>query len=98
MRLRKVYHRLSLFYLSSSLSPNLNLNFRFPSSSLRTPGHLRTNPRNASKAAITTSRFHHLVHVNFALAEDTALGSGSNGSVSSSANASATFTEEDDDT
>ncbi|XWS76649.1 hypothetical protein CRYUN_Cryun01aG0195500 [Craigia yunnanensis] len=95
MRLHKVYHRLSPFSSSPppfSLSPNLNLNLnlRFASSSRRTPGHLRTHSRNAFKPAMTASRFHHLVPVNSALSEDGTAGNGS-------ANASATFTEEDDE-
>ncbi|EOX95263.1 Prolyl oligopeptidase family protein [Theobroma cacao] len=104
MRLQKVYHRLSLLSISpfsSSLPPfslSPNTRSRFPSSSsLRTPGHLRTHSRNASKTAMTGSRFHRLVPINSALTEDAAGGNGSNGSVSSSANASATLTEEDDE-
>ncbi|XWS31821.1 hypothetical protein CRYUN_Cryun23aG0109200 [Craigia yunnanensis] len=96
MRLHKVYHRLSLLSLSSSihppfaLSPNLNLNVPFLSSSPRAPGYLRTHSRNASKPAMTASRFHHLVPVNSALSEAGTAGSGSE-------NTSATFTEEDDE-
>ena len=98
MRLHKVYHRFSLLSLSSSsihppfslsLDLNVNLNAPFPSSSLRAPGYLRTHSRNASKPAMTASRFHHLVPVNSALSEAGTAGSGS-------ANASATVTEEDD--
>ncbi|XP_022757881.1 probable glutamyl endopeptidase, chloroplastic isoform X2 [Durio zibethinus] len=93
MRYNKVYHRLSLPSLSllpPSRSPNLNLNARFPSSSLRTPAHLKTHSRNASKPAIGASRFPHLVPVNSVFAEDGTAGNGS-------ANTSVTFTEEDDE-
>ena len=47
---------------------------------------------------MTASRFHHLVPVNSTFAEDAALGNGSNDSVSSQANTSVTFIEEDDGT
>ncbi|XVF72743.1 hypothetical protein PTKIN_Ptkin12aG0144800 [Pterospermum kingtungense] len=92
MRLHRFYHRLSLLSVSPfsyslpfSISPNINLNAPF-----RTPGHLRTHSRNASKPAMSASRFHHLVPVNSALSEDGAAGNGF-------ASASATSAEEDDE-
>ncbi|XVF32892.1 hypothetical protein REPUB_Repub17cG0122200 [Reevesia pubescens] len=91
MRLHRVCHRLSLLSLSLSPLSSPNLNAPFPSSSLRTPGYLRTHSRNASKRAMTASRFHHLDPVNSALAEkgDTV--------ANCSATVSSTFTEEEDD-
>ncbi|XP_022757879.1 probable glutamyl endopeptidase, chloroplastic isoform X2 [Durio zibethinus] len=93
MRPNKVYHRLSLLSLSllpPSLSPNLNLNARFPSSSIRTPAHLRTHSRNASKPSMVASRFPYLVPVSSVFAREGTPGGGS-------ANTSVTFTEEDDE-
>ncbi|KAK8554662.1 hypothetical protein V6N13_093637 [Hibiscus sabdariffa] len=92
MRLYKVYHRFSPFTSSCCLVHPFSLgNARFPTSSIRSPGHLRTHSRSLFKPAMNASRFNRLVPVNSALAEDSS--TAGNGS----ANVSVTFTEEDDE-
>lgn len=91
MNINKAYHRLSLLshHLPFSLSPPHFLSLSLPRfTSTRTRGRLRTLPSCAGGtttcAAMSSSRFLHLVPINAAAAEgDT--GVGSNGSVSSTA-------------
>ncbi|XP_039036695.1 probable glutamyl endopeptidase, chloroplastic isoform X2 [Hibiscus syriacus] len=91
MRIYKVYHRLSPYPSCCLLHPFSLGNARFPPSSIRSPGHLRTHSRNLFNPAMPVSRFNPLLPVNSALAEDSS--TAGNGS----ANASVTFTEEDDE-
>ncbi|KHG24720.1 putative glutamyl endopeptidase, chloroplastic -like protein [Gossypium arboreum] len=93
MRLYKVHHRLPHFSSSCCclLHPFSLGNARFPSSTLRSFRHLRTDSTNLFKPAMSAFRFNRLVPVNSSLAEDgSTAGNGS-------ANASLTFAEDDDE-
>lgn len=95
MNINKAYHRLSLLshHLPFSLSPHHFLSLSLPRfTSTRTRGRLRTLPSCAggttTRAAMSSSRFLHLVPINAAAAAAAAEGDtgvGSNGSVSSTA-------------
>ncbi|KAK8654390.1 hypothetical protein V6N13_128359 [Hibiscus sabdariffa] len=69
MRRYQLYHCVSPSTSWCLIHPFSLGNARFPSSSLRSSGHLRTHSRNIFKPAMTASPFNHLVPVNSVLAE-----------------------------